>query len=181
MSKLKAACAASLAAAVLLSTACTSTQPNTVTLRVTPKAKTTPQMPDTGEESELDDLTSYGGPAVLLRNLPLAGTQWEWEGIIDQDQSDNLNPPSGYRLEFKPNGWFEFQADCRHGAGIYEITRQHIALAVIKATHSTCQRGSKAEDFQNALEGTKTFRQDDGKLYLDLKGGTKTMVFVMKP
>jgi len=181
MSTLKAACAAWLAVAVLLSSACTSTKPHTVALKVTPKAKITAQEPDMPEESEPEDQTYYGGPAVLRKNLPLAGTQWEWEGTISQDPSDGTDLPSGYSLRFKPNGWFDFQADCRHGAGIYEITGQHIALAVIKATHSVCQRDSKAGDFQNALEGAKTFRRTDGKLYFDLKGETKTMVFVSKP
>ena len=180
MSKIKAACAAGLAVAVVLSSACSSTKPQNVVMRVQPKAKKTIQEPEMAEESGLDELVYYRGPAVLRKNLPLAGTKWEWEGTFDQDRFDGLDQPNAYSLEFKPNGWFDFQADCRRGAGIYEINGQHIALAVIKATHSTCQQGSKTEDFQSALEGAKTYRKADGKLYFELKRATKTLVFARK-
>jgi heat shock protein HslJ len=180
MSKLNAACVASLAVAILLSTACTTTKPPAVALRVLPKAKKAIPEPESFEEYELDEEIPHGSPSALHKNLPLAGTSWEWEGSFNQEQFDRPEQPSAYRLEFKSNGWFDFQADCRHGAGIYEINGQRIVLAVIKATHSACQKGSKAEDFQSALEGAKSFSKSDGKLYFELKHDTKTIVFTQK-
>ena len=129
----------------------------------------------------MEDASAYGGPAVYRKNLPLAGTKWEWEGNISLDHFEALGDPARYSLEFKPNGWFDFQADCRHGAGIYEANGQRIALAVIKASRSACRSGSQADDFIIALGGAKNFRLAEGKLYFELAREAKTMVFELKP
>jgi len=182
MSKLKAACAVCMAVAVLLGSACTSTKPHTVAMHVTPKAKKPAQAPDTSEESESDGPVYLAEPNVLRKNLPLAGTQWNWEGNLDQIRHDASEPADAYSVTFKFNGWFDFQADCRQGSGIYEITGQRIAFAVIKASHRRCGgTDSKADEFLEELEAAKMYRQDDGKLYIDLKHEPKTMVFGQKP
>lgn len=161
---------------------CAATQPNPAALRVLAKAKKPSHPPSASEEQALDDGTDgYGVPAVFRKNLPLAGTKWEWEATLGQDTPDASGDASRYSLEFKANGWFDFQADCKHGAGIYEINGQRIALAVIKASHSACRRGSQADDFLGALEGAKSYRQAESKLYFELKREAKTMVFGVKP
>jgi len=150
-------------------------------MRVLTKAKKPTPLQDAPEPEEPDAGGNYGGPAVYRKNLPLAGTKWTWEGNVSLDRFEVLGDPSRYSLEFKPNGWFDFQADCRHGAGIYEANGQRIALAVIKASHSACREGSQANDFISALEGAKIFRKAEGKLYFELKREAKTMVFGLKP
>lgn len=176
------ACVAAPMVAVMVLPGCSAAKPKPAALRILPKAKKPSPPPSASEEYELDDGIDYGGgPAVFRKNLPLAGTKWEWEGNLGQDPPDTPGHASRYRLEFKPNGWFDFQADCKHGAGIYEIEGQRIALAVIKASHRTCRDGSLADDFLSALEGAKSYRQADSKLYFDLRREAKTMVFGIKP
>ena len=176
---LKAACALALAAAVLAG--CPASKPHPADMRVLAKEKKPAQPGVAPEEEALDDESTYAGPAGRRKNLPLAGTKWMWEGNMAVDGFEVLGDPSRFSLEFKPNGWFDFQADCRHGAGIYEASGQRIALAVIKASRSACRRDSPADDFISALEGAKLFRQAEKKLYFDLKREAKTMVFGLKP
>lgn len=189
------ACVAGLAAAAL--SGCSSAKPHPVALRVSAKPK--PALPrqqhDAEEEDDddADDSAVYGGPETQRLNLPLAGTSWEWQASIGLEPLAGPAEDAHYRLEFKPNGWFDVRADCRHAAGIYEASGQRIVLAIIKASRSACHKASPARDFLNALEAAKTFRVADGKLYVDLKrdfggkspvsqaGIAKTLVFTSKP
>lgn len=156
--------------------ACTTPAPHPPALRVPAKAakKAVPApVPE-----EFDDSFYTPSPSVLRRNLPLAGTRWEWEGSLSGGGFDGLADSSRYNLEFKPNGWFEVQADGRHGMGIYEVNGQRLALAVIK---SFGPPHPEADDFLRALELARFFRRAEGKLYFDLKRGAKTMIFAPKP
>jgi heat shock protein HslJ len=181
MRLLKAACVASLAAAIMVSLGCSTSKPHPADLRVLTKAKKPAEPKEAPEEAEFDDGAIYGGPAVYRRNLPLARTKWAWEGNLSVDGFEVLGDPSHFSLEFKPNGWFDFEADCRHGTGIYEANGPRIVLAVVKASRSACRHGSQADGFISGLEAAKTFRQADSKLYFELKGESKTMVFGLKP
>ena len=178
---MKTACAASLAVAVMVSLGCSTAKPHPADMRVLAKGKKPIQLKDAPEGAEFDGGAVYGGPAVYRKNLPLAGTKWVWEGNVSLDGFEVLGDPSRFSLEFKPNGWFDFQADCRHGAGIYEASGRRIALAVVKASRPACRHGSQADGFVSALEGAKTFRQAERKLYFELKREAKTMVFELKP
>ena len=102
-------------------------------------------------------------------------------GELKPQGFDGLNDLSVYKLEFKPNGWFDLQTDCRRGTGMYEANGGHVALTVIKLSPSTCHRDSRADDFLSALEAARTYRLNDGKLFFDIKHETKTMVFHLKP
>lgn len=181
--------------AVAVAAGCSSAKPPAAVLHVPAKPKhPVSWQDDRAEEPGTDDGFVYGGPETQRKNLPLAGTRWG----LGLGQFDGFGGEEAhYRLEFKPNGWFDAQADCRHAAGIYEADGQRIALAVIKASHAACHKSSRAQDFFNALEAAKTFRQADGRLYLDLKRGVdkladdkprpdldaaaKTLVFDLKP
>lgn len=171
-----------LVATVLMLSGCTATtKPSLPPHWVSTKAKKPTLQPPPSEEQESDSGVDLEGPAVLRKNLPLAGTKWEWASDLSRGQSDMPGNASSYRLEFKPNGWFGFQADCKHGSGVYEINGSHIALAVIKASRAACPGGSHADDFLSALEGAKTYWQADGKLYFEHKREVRTLVFVAKP
>jgi len=170
-----------LAAAVIAAAGCSTAKPHPADLRVLAKAKKPVRLKDAPEVEEPGEGGVYGGPALHRKDLPLAGTKWAWEGNMSADRFEVLGDSSRYSVAFKPNGWFDFQADCRHGAGIYEANGQRIALAVIKASHSACRHGSQADDFISALEGAKIFRKAEGKLYFELKREAKTMVFGLEP
>lgn len=169
-----------LAAVVAVAPGCSGGRPPAGGKPAAFKVQRVDRQPEPPGEAELEDGADYDGPAVL-RNLPLAGTKWEWQGDLGRDTFETVDEPSLYRLEFKPNGWFDFQADCKHGAGMYEATGQRIALAVIKASRAACRQGSRADDFLGALEAAKAFRQAEDKLYIELKREPKTMVFGLKP
>jgi heat shock protein HslJ len=178
---LSVACAAGLAAAVALA-GCSAAKPPRLDVRASPKGKKKLSVPEEAQEDGgQDGGPDYGGASARRRNLPLAGTAWVWEGMMGADSFDYTGDPSRYSLAFKPNGWFDFQADCKHGAGIYEANGRRIVLAVIRSSHAACRHGSQAGDFVSALEGVKGFRQADGRLYFELKRNPKTMVFGLKP
>lgn len=167
-----------LAAAIAVSGGCGHAQ-QTAAPPVLPQAQPTIHAEP---EPEADEDSLYlSGSGVRRKNLPLAGTAWAWEGNLREDGFEGLSPDAEYRLEFKPHGWFDFQADCRHGAGIYETNGQRIAFAVLKVGHAACRPGSQADDFVGALEAAKSFRLAEAKLYFELKREGKTMVFALKP
>jgi len=145
------------------------------------KAKKPLQHPLYPEVPEDENGIDYYATSSLSRNLPLAGTSWEWEGDLKPQVIENLNSSSVYTLEFKSNGWFEIQSDCRHGSGMYESHAGHIALTVIKFSPSVCHSESQADDFVKALESARTYRLNDGKLFLDIKHQTEPLVFHLKP
>ena len=131
-------------------------------------------------KQELDENFDFPGSSTG-RNLPLAGTKWELEGQLKGGHFDEIDKQSVYSLEFKPNGWFDFHADCKRGTGLYEANGQRIIFAVVKASRAHCHDHSRAEDFQTALETSRLFRQADNKLFLELKREKKSLVFWLKP
>ncbi len=145
------------------------------------KAKKPVQHPLSAEVTDNQYDIDYYGTSSLNRNLPLAGTTWEWEDESRPLDFNALNDSSVYMLEFKSNGWFEILADCRRGTGMYESDAGHIALTLIKLSHSTCNRDSRADDFLRALEAARAYRLSDGKLFFDIKHETKPLVFHLKP
>ena len=169
--------------AAIISSGCTSTQPQAAAKPVSAMVLTVKKpilSPDSANEPDIDYGIDCVTPSGISKNLPLSGTKWEWEGNLSPEHYDGPDIPSIYSLEFKPNGWFEFQADCRRGAGIYEAMGQHIALAVVKASHSPCPPGSRAEDFLKTLEAARFFSLAENKLYFEAKREIKTMVFLRK-
>lgn len=94
--------------------------------------------------------------------------------------SEDFADGPGYRIDFNTNGWFDVQADCRRGSGIYEVKGVHIALALIKTDHSVCKLDSRADGFLNALESVRFYRLDEGKLIFDSKHESPVMVFHSK-
>ena len=145
------------------------------------KTKKSAQHPLYPEVPDYENNIYYYEGSSLSRNLPLAGTAWEWEDDLKPQAFDALNASSVYKLEFKSNGWFEIQADCRRGTGMYESDAGHIALTVIKLSPSVCRRDSRADDFLRALEAARTYRLIDGKLFFDIKHETNPLVFHLKP
>ncbi len=175
-----AICKVLLAALAMALIGCSYSQSPSTGIPIISKAKKSARHPPSQEPPDNDYNVDYYGTSPL-RNLPLAGTKWEWEGELKPQGFDGLNNSSVYKLEFKPNGWFDLQADCRRGTGMYEADGGHIALTVIKLSHSTCHRNSRADDFVSALEAARTYRLNDSKLFFDIKHETKTMVFQLKP
>jgi heat shock protein HslJ len=172
---------ASWLTAALAITGCSTNKQHPADMRVLVKAKQPSQLQETPEDDGLDQHGDiYRTPSAMRKHLPLAGTKWEWEGNMSVEGLEVLGNPALFSLEFKPNGWFDFQADCRHGGGIYEASGQRIAFAIIKASRAKCRPDSPADSFINALESAKTFRQADSKLYVELKREAKTMVFSVK-
>jgi heat shock protein HslJ len=175
-------CAVLLAALALHTSGCTHTKPTSADKPLAAlKAKRPPRPLPEPAESDDDVSADYHGTSVLRQNLPLAGTKWEWEGDLNTGGFKGLDEGPAFSVEFKPDGWFDFRADCRRGAGIYEAKGDHIALAVIKSIHSGCHREAQAIDFERNLQAARTFRVDDGKLFFAIKREDKTMVFHLMP
>jgi heat shock protein HslJ len=165
----------------MLTSGCTHPKPKSVEQTLALKVKKSPRA--LADSAEYDDGYSadYHGTSVLRQNLPLAGTKWEWEGDLNTSGFKGLDGGSAFSVEFKPDGWFDFRADCRRGAGIYEVKGEHIALAVIKSIHTGCHREAQAIDFERNLQAARIFRMDEGKLFFAIKREEKTMVFHLMP
>ena len=170
-----------LLALVMTLHGCSYTQPRSAGKPLTLKINKTAPRPPASKSSDEDDIVEYYGPTQLYRNLPLAGTRWEWEGDVKPQGIDGLADSSVYSVEFNSNGWFDIQADCRRGSGIYEANGEHIALTVIKLSHSSCRHTSQADAFLSALETARTYRLNDSQLLFDIKHQTEIMVFHRKP
>jgi heat shock protein HslJ len=170
-----------LAALAMHTLGCTHATPKSVDKPLALKVKKSPRPLPNYAEYDNDYSADYHGTSILRQNLPLAGTKWEWEGDLNTDGFKGLEEGSAFSVEFKPDGWFDFRADCRHGAGIYEVNGDHIALAVIKSSHSGCHRDAQANDFERTLQAARTFRMDDSKLFFAIKHEEKTMVFHLMP
>ncbi len=177
----KAACVLLLTSVVMMTLGCSQNKPKTPEKPLESTSKKPPKQPSPVEEPDDDFSLDQFGSSKFRRILPLSGTTWEWEGELDNEGFVGTDNPSAFKIEFKQNGWFAFQADCQRGTGIYEINGEHIALAVIKASHMNCGHGSRANDFQHALESLRTFRVAETKLFFDAKRSEKTMVFHLKP
>ena len=175
------ACALLLATIAMMILGCSNVEPKNESNQASSSIKKPSKALSSSDESDADFTLDYSGISSLHRNLPLSGTTWEWEGEFDSENFVKLDNPSLYKIEFKFNGWFDFQADCKKGSGIYEIKGEHIALAVIKASRKSCASGSKADEFQSSLETVRGFRVDETKLFFDVKRSEKTLIFHLKP
>jgi heat shock protein HslJ len=168
-------------ATLLVLSSCASTKPSASSAKpLVMKAKKT-NIPPASAEPDDDAGMVLGETSSKRKNLPLSGTRWQWEGNIEQESLNQPNNTADYSLSFKPSGWFDFHADCKQGSGIYEAKGGHIALAVINTKGSPCRAGSMANDFINSLGASRSFRLSLGKLYLDTKNNSKTMVFGQIP
>ncbi len=175
------ACIFLFASIVMTTLGCSNVKPKNEGTQSSSSIKNPSKALSSSDESDTDFTLDYSGNSSLHRNLPLSGTTWEWEGGFDSENFVKLDNPSQYKIEFKFNGWFDFQADCKRGSGIYEVKGEHIALAVIKASRKTCANGSKADEFQSSLETVRGFRVDETKLFFDVKRSEKTLIFHLKP
>lgn len=162
--------------------ACHYAKPPAAVKPLTLKAKKSSLHPISPAESDDDDddFDDYGA-SNTIRHLPLAGTKWEWEGVLRPQGFDGLRDSADYRLEFKSNGWFDLLAGCRRGAGMYESNGERIALTVIKLSHAHCSHESQADEFLTALEAARSYRLSDRKLFVDDKRQTKTLIFHLQP
>ncbi|MDD5036594.1 MAG: META domain-containing protein [Methylococcaceae bacterium] len=163
----------------LVCSACSSTPPPPATrLKLAVIKKHHPEPLDVESEPferEIDESSS-----LRRINLPITGVSWEWQGILTPGHADLLDQPGEYRLELKPNGWFEVKADCKQGAGMFEVKGQRIVLSVLKLSHAHCQRGSRADDFLHTLEAVRSFSMAENKLYFEMQRESKTMIFGLR-
>jgi heat shock protein HslJ len=114
---------------------------------------------------------------LVYEQLPFTGAVWEWLGNLTPTETMKVTQPATYLLEFKPDGWFNVQTDCNRGEGMYEISDQRIAMAVVKLADASCPPGSHHELYLKSLESAGRYRMSGQKLYFDMKGEAKTMVF----
>jgi hypothetical protein len=111
-------------------------------------------------------------------DAPFTGIAWRWLGNLTPKDVGKIEHPEQYTLELRPNGWFNFKADCKAGTGMYEISNGRITLAVIKVNRAKpCPAGPSADDFIASLGAAGSFRFAGEKLYFDMKHEAKTMVF----
>lgn len=124
----------------------------------------------------------YQGPDGVRVQAPFTGVAWHWLGNLAPDETDKVEHPDNYTLELRPNGWFGFRAACKVGSGMYEISGERIALAVINVTpEKPCRADAHADRFVKSLETAGRFRLAGDKLFFDMRREAKTMVFWKTP
>jgi heat shock protein HslJ len=104
---------------------------------------------------------------------------WTWRSWNEKGGDHSVNFPERYVLELRSDGWFELQADCRHGKGIYESMGDRIVMVMTSITERRCPGESLADIFVGAVEASKRFEQDNDRLILHLKEG-ETLFFTRK-
>jgi len=116
-------------------------------------------------------------------NVPfntLAGTEWQ---LIEMRSSAGVSQepvtPSRYTLSFAAGGTASMQLDCNRGTAswsnpISNATGGSLRFGPIASTRAMCPPPTLGEMLGRQLEQVRSFRIDDGKLFmsLDANGGT---------
>jgi hypothetical protein len=130
-----------------------------------------PNYPSPEQIEEDEDETPTVDPAAALE---LSG-DWVWLGNLTPTETFKVDKPNRYRLSIKPNGWFEVHADCVKGEGLYEASKDRIALALVQKEGSGCNL-SHHQLFLDSLESAGGFRLVGEQLRFRIKREKREMV-----
>ena len=136
------------------------------------KPEPEPQYPSPADMEDEDDDEPTVDPAAALK---LSG-DWVWLGNLTPTESFKVDRPNRYRLSIKANGWFEVQADCIKGEGLYEAHGNRIALALVERQGEGCENSHK-NLFFSSLESAGSFRLVGDRLRFLMKREKLEMVF----
>jgi heat shock protein HslJ len=131
-----------------------------------------------GEEETAEEAAEEAGtddPEVILRTGLLG--EWQWVGFEGLDNSTlRVEDPSRYTLFFRVDG-VTVQADCNRGQGSYDLDGSSITFSPFAITRMACPEDSMADRYLSQLEHVRSWRIDDGRLFLTLMADGGIMDF----
>jgi heat shock protein HslJ len=122
--------------------------------------------------------------AMLLCVAACAATEglqsqtWTWERTIyNNDTEQTPNEAEAFTLTFSDDGGVQVTTDCNNMRGGYTVTDHRIEFGNLAATRMYCE-GSQEDLFAGMLENvTSYFIDDAGRLILELKYDSGSMIF----
>jgi uncharacterized lipoprotein YbaY/heat shock protein HslJ len=104
---------------------------------------------------------------------------WLWQSFTDTaGQNDIVVPnPEQYRLQLRPGGQFEYQADCNLGSGSYTLEGGSLTLELGPATMAECGPDSLFDQYISLLAQVATYVQEEEILILNLMADGGDMAF----
>ncbi|MCB0195939.1 MAG: META domain-containing protein [Anaerolineae bacterium] len=109
----------------------------------------------------------------------LVGPSWLWQQTL-MNNGDLFAPddPSGYIIQFQPDGTAFIQADCNQVRAGYTVEDNLLTIEPGPSTLVACPEGSLGDQFVMGLTAANSFFFDDaGDLLIDLKFDSGTMRF----
>ncbi|MFN8472924.1 MAG: META domain-containing protein [Anaerolineae bacterium] len=116
--------------------------------------------------------------------VPTQGSRvWGWTERRDPSGQDiTIDNPSAYILQFKPDGTFNFRADCNTGSGTFTAdSRGAVTLTPGAMTLALCPPGSQADNMLAALNSVTGYRIEDGGAAVVLILGDSGVEDVYRP
>lgn len=142
-------------------------------------------------EGESAAATSTPVPVVVTPSVPktdpepapapaptLAGKTWQWvEASYNDGRTVRPNRSDAFTLTFNPDGSFGITTDCNGGGGTYAAKGSTLTMSELMSTMMYCE-GSQESEFQRLLLDTAGYHiTGDGKLILDLKFDSGSVIF----
>jgi heat shock protein HslJ len=132
-----------------------------------------------GEMAAAELGTQTEGPAVNTeetRSSELLGT-WEWTSFQSMDDTSfEVDDPSLYKLEFRPDG-VSVLADCNRGRGGFESQSSSLRFTELATTRMACPPESLSDRYLRYLDYVRGWIMENGHLYLSLMADGGIMEF----
>lgn len=110
----------------------------------------------------------------------IVGIIWNWQGFMDQSEENDIVVPNpdNYRLQLRPDGTFNFKADCNSGRSSYTLEGNSLTFNPFFATTlAECGPGSLYNEYLRLLGDVRTFVRDGDNLFLNLMADAGNMNF----
>ena len=128
---------------------------------------------------ELDDKREMVFSRAENENVNLLEkTSWYWASSNDSESEITVDEPKKYQISFAKNGELILISDCNRGGGKYEIKDNKLRIFSTFLTLMSCGDDSLGTRFTRQLEGSKTFRIENGDLFITDAGGKNSMRFI---
>ena len=126
-----------------------------------------------------------GGKLVLIATEDTPGTSsgiggvtWVWKEFHGSDgKSIILAQPEQYTLQFLADGKVSIRADCNRGSGTYTLDGNNLSLSIMAMTMAACPPESLSDQYVRNLNDAASYEFHDGRLQLNLKNNSVTMIF----
>ena len=122
-------------------------------------------------------LTATEDATVTLPDI--VGVTWKWEKFEGGDsRTIVVDRPEQYTVQFLADGKVSIRADCNWGSGAYKLNGSSLSVSIMAMTMAACPPESLSDQYVRDLNDVASYAIYDGKLHLNLKASTGTMVFV---
>jgi hypothetical protein len=171
---------------IVLLSACSHHRPAATTIAKSPRAvrlEPQPVYPELVEDDSGDEELGDSAANSPLRGVssPLTGGAWLWLGILTPTEATKVDHPGNFSIQFKPDGWFDWHAECQEGEGLFVTRGERIVLSIKNSrAASPCKSAVLTENFLQTLDLAATYQVRGERLKFRMKREKKEMVFYRK-